>query len=403
MRPARMPALRRGRPLAVVGGRGRGPSYRQGLADDRRGPGDPDRRRQVLEDARQAPVGARLGRPVDQGQHRGQGDQDQQQPAVADPGGPPRPDPQPAPPRSAAASPSDPVTDAHSWRVGRFAGFLDAASCPIARSCRHHQEEDPTREVMRCAGYRVNVDPGDSIVLRDLGLPDLGLFGPDLNAHLETPALTRLGFTGVNPWDRTRAAKLAAGTWRYQYEDVTTATGISAARLEGVRSWIDAPYHRLPLLDANTRHVGCAATERQTGVPVSFNRCQEHPTPFGGRCDPARPTQPVGYVVTIQADGYHAMKIQGIAFSKGSARAPVDLHRAVRSRTTRSTVPSSAYDANLPATPPCSPPRPPWPPGPPTTSASPATSRPPRAALGPVPHPSLVVHHRLIPLPGSSA
>ncbi len=231
------------------------------------------------------------------------------------------------------------------------------------------------------AAYRVNVDPGDSVVLADLGLPDLGLFGPDLNAHLETPALTQLGFTGINPWDRTRAAKLADGTWRYQYEDITTATGIPAAQLEGVRSWIDAPYHRFPLLDANTRHVGCAAAERQvsgrlyaaevlnmaatwkdttkritlypapgqTGVPASFNRCQEHPTPFGGACDPARPTQPVGYVVTVQADGYHAMKIQGIAFSKGSARVPADIHRAVRYRTTKSSVASSAVDANLPA------------------------------------------------------
>ena len=162
---------------------------------------------------------------------------------------------------------------------------------------------------------------------------------------------------------------------------MTTATGIPAAQLEGVRSWIDAPYHRLPLLDANTRHVGCAATERevagrryaaevlemaatwkdttkritvypapgQSGVPATFNRCQEHPTPFGGTCDPAHPSQPVGYVVTVQADGYHAMKIQGIAFSKGSARAPVDIHRAVRARTSKSTVVSSAFDPNLPA------------------------------------------------------
>jgi hypothetical protein len=231
------------------------------------------------------------------------------------------------------------------------------------------------------AAYRVNVDPGDSILLSALGLPDLGLFGPDLNAHLETPSLVGLGFTGVNPWDRTRAAKLADGTWRYQYEDVTTASGIPAANLQGVRSWIDAPYHRLPLLDANTRHVGCAAGQRQvgatvysaevlemaatwkdttkritlypapgqTGVPASFNRCQEHPTPFGGRCDPAHPTQPVGYVITVQADGYHAMKIQGIAFSKGSARTPVATHRAVRYRTTKSSVPASAVDTSLPA------------------------------------------------------
>jgi hypothetical protein len=231
------------------------------------------------------------------------------------------------------------------------------------------------------AAYRVNVDPGDSILLTTLGLPDLGLFGPDLNAHLETPSLQPLGFTGINPWDRTKAARLADGSWRYQYEDVTTATGIPAATLQGVRSWIDAPYHRLPLLDANTRHVGCAAKERvvrghtyaaevlnmaatwndttkritvypapgQTGVPASFNRCQESPTPFGGPCDPARPVQQVGYVVSLQADGYYAMKVQGIAFSKGSARAPVDIHRAVRYRTSRSTVASSAVDSHLPA------------------------------------------------------
>ena len=227
------------------------------------------------------------------------------------------------------------------------------------------------------AAYRVNVDRGHDDLFRSLGLPDFGLFGPDRTAHLETPALTRLGFTGANPWDRTKAAKLADGTWRYQYEDVTTATGISAANLRGVRSWIDAPYHRLPLMDANTRHVGCAAAQRgdysaqvlemaatwkdttkritvypasgQKGVPASFNRCQEHPTPFGGTCAAASPIQLVGYVVTLQADGYYAMKVQGIAFSKGSARTPVDIHRAVRYRTTKTTVPVSAVDTNLPA------------------------------------------------------
>jgi hypothetical protein len=234
----------------------------------------------------------------------------------------------------------------------------------------------------RHAAYRVNVDPGDSILLSALGLPDLGLFGPDLNAHLETPSLVSLGFTGVNPWDRTRAAKLADGTWRYQYEDVTTATNIPAAQLQGVRSWVDAPYHRLPLMDANTRHIGCSASQRvvggrtyaaevlemaatwkdttrritvypasgQTGVPTAFNRCQEHPTPFGGPCDAAHPVQNVGYVVTLQADGYRALKIQGIGFSRGSSGSPVAIHRAVRYRTTKSTVAASSVDTNLPAT-----------------------------------------------------
>jgi hypothetical protein len=156
----------------------------------------------------------------------------------------------------------------------------------------------------------VNVDPGDSIVLTALGLPDLGLFGPDLNAHLETPALADLGFTGVNPWDRTKTAKLAAGTWRYQYKDVTTATGIAAAKLEGVRSWIDAPTTACPAgrqhpprrlrrhrpgrgrprllgrgpadgryLKGHDQADHCVPGPRPGPRVTSFNRCQEHPIP----------------------------------------------------------------------------------------------------------------------------
>jgi hypothetical protein len=273
----------------------------------------------------------------------------------------------PAPARAESAAACYSTLNAYRAKAG-VAKASSTSLPPLAKAAANH------------AGYRINVDPGDSPLLSTLGLPDLGLFGPDLNAHLETPALVQLGFTGVNPWDRTRAAKLADGTWRYQYEDVTTATGIPAASLEGVRSWVDAPYHRLPLLDANTRHVGCAARDRpvdgrvysaevlemaatwkdttkritlypapgQTGVPTGFNRCREHPTPFGGSCDPARPVQDVGYVVTVQADGWYAMKVQGIAFSKGATHTPVDIHRAVRYRTVQSTVPASAVDTSLP-------------------------------------------------------
>jgi hypothetical protein len=43
------------------------------------------------------------------------------------------------------------------------------------------------------------------------------------------------------------------------------------------------------------------------------------------------------------------MKIQGIAFSKGSARTPVAIHRAVRYRSSTSSVPASAVDTSLPA------------------------------------------------------
>jgi hypothetical protein len=229
------------------------------------------------------------------------------------------------------------------------------------------------RAAARHAAYRVNVDPGDSARVRRL--PDRGPFGPDATAHQETPALRALGYTGVNPWDRTRAAGLRPGQWRAQYEDVVTASGISAGALDGVQSWVDAPYHRFPLLDTNTRHVGCAARSRvvggraysaevlnmaatwkdrakrvtvypapgQTRVPRSFNRFQERPTPFPGA--PAT----VGYVVSLQADGYHALKVTGIAFSRGASHTPVAIRTAVAARSASSRLPRSAVDGRLPA------------------------------------------------------
>ena len=48
-----------------------------------------------------------------------------------------------------------------------------------------------------------------------------------------------------------------------------------------------------------TKRITLYPAPGQKAVPTAFNRCQEHPTPFGGPCDPARPTQPVGYVVTV--------------------------------------------------------------------------------------------------------
>jgi hypothetical protein len=76
------------------------------------------------------------------------------------------------------------------------------------------------------AAYRVRVDPGDHALVRRLR--DRGPFGPDATAHQQTPSLRALGYSGVNPWDRTRAAGLKDGSWRYQYEDVVTATGVTA-------------------------------------------------------------------------------------------------------------------------------------------------------------------------------
>ena len=44
----------------------------------------------------------------------------------------------------------------------------------------------------------------------------------------------------------------------------------------------------------------------------------------------------------------NAYRTEGMSLSKGSARTPVEVHRAVRYRTQKTSIPSSAVDANLP-------------------------------------------------------
>jgi cysteine-rich secretory family protein len=190
--------------------------------------------------------------------------------------------------------------------------------------------------------------------------------GTDLSQHRQTAG--RPGFTGVTGADRTKAAGLADGTWRRQFENVTTGPAVS-----GVQSWVDAPYHRFPLLDANNRAVGCSTTTArkllgrthgasvlamastwdpqtkqlttypaagQTDVPVSFDRLRERPAPFPAAVDT------VGYVVSIQADGFAALKVKSFTLTKGASHTAVAAHTAAGSRTTTATV---ALDTNLPA------------------------------------------------------
>ena len=186
------------------------------------------------------------------------------------------------------------------------------------------------------------------------------------NPHAESSG--HAGFTGRLPWDRTRHAGLRSGTWLAQGEDLTTGVNLRADQLHGVRSWVDAPYHRFPLLDANTRRVGCAQAQagshaaevlemvtptgpqarvltlypgnRQTGVPVRFNRASEFPTPFRG----AR-TAVVGYVVSVQATGWAQLKVSGMRLARGSQA--LAIYRAVH----LAAVPAlrGSVDAELPA------------------------------------------------------
>ena len=191
--------------------------------------------------------------------------------------------------------------------------------------------------------------------------------GADSSQHRQT--LGRQGFTGVTGADRTKAAGLQDGTWSSQSENVTTTGGV----LHGLQSWVDAPYHRFPLLDANNQAVGygtasartflghthsaavleLAATWQapskrlttypapgQTGVPVSFDRQRELPSPFPGAA------ATVGYVISLQADGYAALKVNHITLTKGASHTPVAVHTAVRFQTATS---NASLDANLPA------------------------------------------------------
>ena len=191
--------------------------------------------------------------------------------------------------------------------------------------------------------------------------------GTDLTPHLQTAG--RQGFTGITGAERTKAAGLQDGTWSSQSENITTTGGA----LHGVQSWLDAPYHRFPMLDANNLAAGCSsATSRsllggtysaavlelaatweapskrltvypapgQTDVPVSFDRLREQPSPF------ADAASTVGYVISIQADGYAALKIKHITLSKGASHTPVAVHKALRFGTATT---SGTLDANLPA------------------------------------------------------
>ena len=191
--------------------------------------------------------------------------------------------------------------------------------------------------------------------------------GADSSQHRQTSG--RQGFTGVTGADRTKAAGLQDGTWSSQFEDITTTGG----DLHSVQSWIDAPYHRFPLLDANnlavgygtasartflgrthsaavlelagtwqapTKHLTTYPAPGQTGVPVSFDRQREQPSPFPGAA------ATVGYVISLQADGYAALKVKHITLTKGASHTPVAVHTAARFRTATS---SASLDANLPA------------------------------------------------------
>ena len=120
----------------------------------------------------------------------------------------------------------------------------------------------------------------------------------------------------------------------------------SSLNLNGVSAWLDAPYHRFPVLDANMRQIGCApssgaasgaraaevlemlwpwsATKQQltawplpnkTGVATAFDRRTEAPSPFR-----SSPTNVVGTVISLQGSGWANIRLTSApTLKRGSA------------------------------------------------------------------------------------
>jgi len=124
-----------------------------------------------------------------------------------------------------------------------------------------------------------------------------------------------------------------------------------------VWAWTDAPYHRFPLLDPNMTRAGCASASKtassaalgrhtwsaevldmawprqrqvtrivaypadnQVRVPTSFDRRLEAPRPFSKATTPK-----VGYVATLQASGWEAMKVSRMTLSRNGRPVPAYL------------------------------------------------------------------------------
>jgi uncharacterized protein YkwD len=212
--------------------------------------------------------------------------------------------------------------------LARINGARRAAGLPLVTS-----SGVLTLAAQRHANYRARAD--------ELGQRDA-------SAHYETPG--RAFYSGVRPWDRTKAAGLRAGTWARQGENVVTGRG-SSLQLNGVAAWLDAPYHRFPMLDANMRQIGCApsngyaaagraaevlemvwpwnATRKQlttwplpnrTGIATSFDRRTEAPSPLR-----MSPTAVVGPVISLQASGWTNIRLTSApTLKRGST--PVAVH-----------------------------------------------------------------------------
>lgn len=117
------------------------------------------------------------------------------------------------------------------------------------------------------------------------------------------------GFSGAQPWDRTRAFGFSGGTWEAAGYEVAEPVAAFAAIF-------DAPYHRVPFLQPGTARVGIGTSKRgtvidgevphgkgtivspgsgQTGVPTSW-RGYERPDPLRHWPELQRPT---GYPIVL--------------------------------------------------------------------------------------------------------
>ena len=79
----------------------------------------------------------------------------------------------------------------------------------------------------------------------------------DAVGHVQTEG--HPGFSGTNPWDRTRAFGFSGGTWEAAGYEVSDPK-------EAVAAIFDAPYHRIPFLQPGTARIGVGMSARGTVI-----------------------------------------------------------------------------------------------------------------------------------------
>jgi uncharacterized protein YkwD len=185
--------------------------------------------------------------------------------------------------------------------AGSGATIMNPATCPTAPA---DAPEQTVAALAAVNNYRVPAGSGCATMLPEINksasahcayyamytMGDMCISNP----HLEVTGCA--GFTGATPGDRMKTAGYTSNGGGEVMAFVNNAQG-------SVDTWVNSVWHRVPILDPWTTHVGYGSSARcdtidfgrgtpapmdtvvvypydgQTGLPLSFNGANEGPTP----------------------------------------------------------------------------------------------------------------------------